>query len=168
MSKKLMMSLAFATALVGSTIGVQAQNKAGQAFLMKAMEGNLAEVALGQLAQQKGGSDGVKNYGRQLETDHSAANQKAMTIATSMSVTPPTKPDKKHQETYEKLSKLSGPAFDREFVKVAVTEHKKDIAEYEKEAKQPNNPVAGYASETLPDLQKHLQMAQSLESAKTQ
>ena len=168
MSRKLMMSLAFATALVGSTIGAEAQNKPGQAFLMKAMEGNLAEVALGKLAQQKGASEGVKNLGRQLETDHSAANQKAMTVAASMGVTPPTKPDKKHQETYEKLSKLSGPAFDREFVQLAVSGHRKEIGEFEKEAKQPNNPVASYASETLPSLQKHLQMAQSLETAKTQ
>ena len=49
-----------------------------------------------------------------------------------------------------------------------VADHKKDVAEYQKEAKRKNDPAADYANQTLPALQNHLQMAQSLESAKTQ
>jgi putative membrane protein len=164
MSPKLVLSLAFATALAGSASGALAKDSPGQAFMKKAIEGNLAEVQLGQLAQQKGGSDGVKNLGRQLETDHSSANQKAMSVASSMSMTPPSEPDKKQKATYQRLSKLSGDAFDREFVKLSVADHKKDIAEYQKEAKRQNDPAAGYAGETLPSLQNHLEMAQSLQS----
>jgi hypothetical protein len=43
----------------------------------------------------------------------------------------------------------------------------KDIAEYEKEAKSPNPPVAQYAGETLPTLRKHLELAQSLANTGT-
>lgn len=164
MSKKLMVGLAFAAALAGSSLGALAKDQPGQAFMKKAIEGNLAEAALGQLAQQKGNSDGVKNFGKQLETDHSSANQKAMSLASSMGMTPPTEPDKKQKATYQKLSKLSGDAFDRQFVGAMVADHKKDIAAYQKEARRQNDPAAGYASETLPTLQTHLQMAQSLQS----
>ncbi len=169
MSRKLILSVAVATALAGSSFGALARDQPGQAFIKKAIEGNLAEVAMGQLAQQNGNSDAVKNFGRQLETDHSSANQKAMSVASSMGVTAPTEPDKKQKATYQKLSKLSGDAFDRAFAKEMVADHKKDIAEFQKEAKRQNDPAAGYASETLPTLQNHLQMAQSLQSSpKTQ
>jgi putative membrane protein len=167
MSKTVIMGLAVAAALTGSSYAL-AKDQPNQAFIKKAIEGNLAEVAVGQLAQQKGGSDDVKNFGRQLETDHSAANQKAMSVASSLSVTPPTEPDKQQKATYQKLSKLSGAAFDREFIKDMVADHKKDVAAYEREAKQQNDPAASYAGETLPTLQSHLQTAQSLATAKTQ
>ncbi|MGO4524474.1 DUF4142 domain-containing protein [Microvirga sp. 2MCAF35] len=167
MSKKLLLSLSIAAALTGSSYAL-AKDQPNQAFIKKAIEGNLAEVAVGQLAQQKGASDGVKNFGRQLETDHSAANQKAMSVADTLNVTPPTEPDKQQKAVYQKLSKLSGAAFDREFIKDMVADHKKDVAEYEKESKRQNDPAASYAGETLPTLQNHLQTAQSLSAAKTQ
>lgn len=167
MSKRLIAGLAVAAALAASP-SAMAQDRADQAFLKKAIEGNLAEVAVGKLAQEKGNSDGVKNFGRQLEADHSAANQKAMSVATSMNMTPPTEPSKQQKEVHQKLSKLSGAAFDREFIKDMVADHKKDVAEYEKEAKRQNDPVASYANETLPTLKTHLQTAESLATAKTQ
>jgi len=167
MSKSVILSLALATALAGSSYAL-AKDQPNQAFIRKAIEGNLAEVAVGRLAQQKGASEGVKNFGRQLETDHSAANQNAMSVAGSLDVTPPTEPDKQQKAVFQKLSKLSGAAFDREFIKDMVADHKKDVAAYEKESKRQNDPAASYASETLPTLQNHLQTAQSLAAAKTQ
>ena len=47
------------------------------------------------LAQEKGASDGVRSFGAMLVSDHSAANEKAMSVAQSMGVTPPTEPSKK-------------------------------------------------------------------------
>ena len=163
MSKTLILSLTIAAVVTGPSY-VLAKDQPNQAFIKKAIEGNLAEVAVGQLAQQKGSSDGVKSFGRQLETDHSTANQKAISVATSLNVMPPGEPNKQQKEIHQKLSRLSGAAFDREFVKNMVTDHKKDIAEYEKEAKRQNDPAATYASETLPTLHNHMQMVQSLEN----
>src|SRR5690242_14937091 len=40
-------------------------------FVEKAAQGGLAEVQLGQLAQQKGQSDDVKNFGKRMVDDHS-------------------------------------------------------------------------------------------------
>src|SRR3954453_20871069 len=162
MNAKLIRSIGLATALAGSTFGALAKEQPGQAFITKAIQGNLAEAALGQLAQQKSASDGVRSFGQQLVTDHTAANQRATAVASQMGVTPPTEPNKQQKAVYDRMSKLSGDAFYRQFVKHMVDDHKKDVAEYQKEAKQRNDPAAGYASETLPTLQQHLQTAQSL------
>ena len=75
---RLVVSVGLASALACASFGAWAQTKASdrasQTFITKAIEGNLAEIQLGQLAQQKGASDGVRNFGQQLVADHSAAN----------------------------------------------------------------------------------------------
>ncbi len=61
-----------------------------------------------------------------------------------------------------KLERLSGPAFDREFARYMVTDHRKDIADFEKAARSRDRATAALARETLPDLRKHLKTAQQL------
>jgi putative membrane protein len=158
---RFIMGAGIAGALVASSASL-AQDKAGQKFLKEAMEGNLAEVKMGELAQKNGNSDGVRSFGQMLQEDHSAANEKAESVAQSKGMTPPTEPTKKQKANYDKLSKLSGDRFDREFVNHMVMDHQKDIREYEKEAKRKNDPAGDYANETLPTLRKHLDTAQSL------
>jgi putative membrane protein len=156
--------LALFAALLAST--AYAAEKPSQAFLKKAIEGNFAEVEMGKLAQQNGQNDDVKKFGQTLIDDHSAANQKAMDAAKSMGVTPPDGPNGKQKADYDKMSKMSGPQFDRGFATHMVSDHEKDIADYKKEAKQVD--AAGeYAKGQIDVLQKHLQIAKSLRSSKT-
>jgi len=139
-----------------------AQSKSDQTFVKKAIEGNLAEVQMGQLAQQKANNSNVRNFGQMLVNDHSANNQQAMTLAQQLHITPPSSPNAEQKRTYDRLSKLSGDAFDREFARVMVADHQKDIKEFQTEAKSKTPQVADYAKDTLPHLQQHLQAAQSL------
>jgi hypothetical protein len=44
-----------------------------------------------------------------------------------------------------------------------IKDHQDDIAKYEKEANSGSGPAADYARQVLPDLRKHLQMAQQLQ-----
>ena len=152
---------ALAAAALSMPFALAADSKA-DAFIQKAIEGNLAEIKLGQLAQQKGASDGVRHLGTVLEQDHSTANSQAMTAASSMGVTPPSEPNAKEQAQYQHLAALSGSRFDKAFVKATVKDHKKDIAEFKREAKASNSPAASYAQASLPTLQKHLRLAESL------
>jgi putative membrane protein len=143
-----------------------AADKASQTFLKKAIEGNFAEIQMGQLAQQQAQNDNVKKFGRMLTDDHSAANQKALDAAKSMGVTPPEGPNPKQKAQYEKMSKMTGAQFDRDFATHMVTDHERDIAEYKKEAKQ-SDAAGEYAKSQIDVLQKHLDMAKSLRSSKT-
>jgi putative membrane protein len=143
-----------------------ARDKANQKFLKEAIEGNLAEVQMGQLAQKNGSSEAVRSYGQMLQKDHSDANQKATAAAKSVGLTPPSEPNSKQKAMYDRMSKLSGANFDREFAKHMVDDHKKDIKAYEKEAKT-SDAAGAYAKEALPTLHKHLEAAQSLIGAAT-
>ncbi|MBZ6075513.1 DUF4142 domain-containing protein [Microvirga puerhi] len=146
-----------------SSWGAWARETPSHQFITKAIQGNLAEISLGQLAQERGGTDGVKSFGQMLVQDHSAAKDQATAAATSAQVTPPTEPSRAQKSEHDRLSKLSGDAFDRQFIAHMVTDHKKDIAEYQKEAKRSDGAISDYAKGALPTLQKHLDTAQSLE-----
>jgi putative membrane protein len=130
-------------------------------FLTEAIQINLAEISVGDLAQKNGGSDDVKSFGKMLVEDHTASNTKATSLAQANGITPPGEPNAEEKKMHDELAKLSGMEFDREFAKAMVTGHEKAIAKFEAVAKGDDD-VAKFAQETLPTLQKHLKTAQSL------
>jgi putative membrane protein len=143
-----------------------AADNVSQAFLKKAIEGNYAEIEMGKLAQQNGKTDNVKQFGQMLSDDHTAANQKAIDAAKSMGVSPPDGPNARQKADYDRLAKLTGERFDRDFARHMVTDHEKDLADYKKEAKQAD--AAGdYAKTEVDVLQKHFDSAKSLRSIKS-
>jgi putative membrane protein len=162
MHQKPILTVGLAAALLCAMPAAFAADRASETFIKEAIEGNLAEVQVGKLAQDKGQSDGVKSFGQMLVTDHGAANQKATQVASQMGVTPPAEPNAKQKKVYDKLAKLSGDKFDRAFAKAMVKDHKQDIKEFEKATKKTQDPAKSFASETLPTLRKHLETAQSL------
>jgi putative membrane protein len=73
-------------------------------------------------------------------------------------------PAAEHGELANRLKTLQGEDFDREFIAAMVADHQKDVAKFEKQADSTENDVAGFARETLPVLESHLQIATSIES----
>ena len=140
----------------------QSSNK-DQHFMTEEIQGDLAEVNMGKLAQQKGQSDNVKQFGQMLEQDHAAHLQKAQQVASQNGLKAPTEPNAMQQSMYQKLSSMSGAKFDAAFARDMVRDHEKDIGAYRKEA-QSGSPLADFAKETVPTLEKHLQSAEALTS----
>jgi putative membrane protein len=69
--------------------------------------------------------------------------------------------DSAHQRKIERMQKLSGAAFDRAYMKEMLSDHKKDVSEFRKQAKSAKDPdVKAFASRTLPTLEEHLHLAQ--------
>jgi putative membrane protein len=91
------------------------------------------------------------------------ANDRAKQVARTMGVSPPDSPDMKQKMMYQELATMSGERFDQHFVKDMVKDHQDDIAKYEKVANTGSGPAAAYAKQVLPDLRKHLQMAEQLQ-----
>jgi putative membrane protein len=143
-----------------------ASAKSDPTFLTEAIQINLAEISVGQLAQDNGGSDDIKSFGKMLVDDHTASNSKATSLAQSNGVTPPTEPKPEDKKKHDELAKLSGAEFDREFSKAMVKGHEEAISKFEAASKGDDD-VAKFAQDTLPTLQKHLKTAQSLESNKS-
>lgn len=134
-------------------------------FAMKAAQGGMAEVKLGQLATQNASNADVKMFGQRMVDDHSKANDQLKQLAAKQNITLPSDIDAKDQATYDRLSKLHGADFDRAYINDMVNDHKKDIAEFEKEANGgKDQSLKTFAQNTLPTLRDHLQMAQSTQA----
>jgi putative membrane protein len=132
-------------------------------FMDKAAQGGMAEVELGQLAQQNGQSQNVKDFGKRMVDDHSKANDQLKQLASQKGVSLPTSLNSKDQATKDKLSKLQGAAFDKAYMKDMVMDHKKDVAEFQKASTSAKDPdLKSWAGQTLPTLQSHLQEAEKI------
>ena len=132
-------------------------------FAKKAAEGGMAEVKMGQLAQQKGSADSVKKFGARMVEDHTKADTELKGVATQEKITLPTDMSSKDKATYEMLSKLSGAAFDRAYARFMVKDHEEDVADFNKEANGGHNPaVKDFATQNLPTLQDHLKEAKEM------
>lgn len=132
-------------------------------FYKTAAEGGLAEVQMGQLAEDKSSDDSVKQFGAKMVADHSAANEKLMKLAQSKNISLPTSPSVMEMATKTKLDVLSGKTFDKSYIKGMVKDHEEDIALFKKEATSGADPDAkAFAVATLPTLKEHLKMIRSI------
>ena len=137
-------------------------------FIMDAAMGGMMEVELGRVAAEKGMNDAVKQFGQKMVDDHSKANSELMSLASSKGITLPTELDAKHRAEVTKFSALSGAELDREYTKMMVSDHRKDVSEFEKESTRATDPdLKAFATKTLPTLQEHLRMAEALPGAKS-
>lgn len=168
------LSLVAGLALASSGAMAQIKNaptgtmaKADQNFMNDAVQGDLSEINMGKLAQQKGQSQGVKQFGQMLEQDHSQNLQKAKQTAEQLGLTTPSEPNNKQTTMYDHLSQMSGAQFDSEFAQDMVNDHKQDLGKFQKEAKS-KGPLGDFAQQTIPTLQKHLQTAESLTNQTSQ
>lgn len=134
-------------------------------FVMDAATGGMEEVQLGQIAAQKASDSDVKNFGQRMVDDHTKANDQLKQVASQKGVTVPSTLPASKQKDVDKLNKLSGAAFDKAYVSMMVKDHKKDVADFQKESKSgKDSDVKGFASTTLPTLQDHLKMVQDIQS----
>jgi putative membrane protein len=135
-------------------------------FISDAAEGGLMEVQLGQMAAQKGNSESVKNFGQRMVTDHGKANDELKQLAVQKGVTLPTAVSHHDQSTVEHLQNSTGKDFDKAYADHMAKDHKSDVKEFEKAAKDCKDPdLKAWASKTLPILQQHLTMAQDMDRA---
>jgi putative membrane protein len=130
-------------------------------FMTKAAIGGMEEVELGRMAAQKGASNDVKQFGQHMVDDHSKANDELKSLAAQKNVTLPTALDQQHQGDVDRLTKMTGAAFDREYMSMMVKDHVEDVADFEREAASgADADVKQWAGRTVPTLRQHLQMAQ--------
>jgi putative membrane protein len=164
MTRNFILAAGFAAAMA-LTGAAMAQDKrvdnASKKFMTEAIQGDLAEIEVGKLAQQKGQAEDVKQFGQMLVKDHSEHKEKAEQFAKQLGVEPPTGPSLTQKATYLKLKMLSGASFDRSFASSMVKDHQADIKEYQRQSGK-SDPTGAFAKETLPTLQEHLKTAQTV------
>jgi len=157
---------AFAALALGSLASAQQPDQTK--FLTDAMRSDVAEMKLGDLAQQRGHGKEVREYGQTLNRDHSKSLLKATQLAKSIGVAVPTEPSAQAQKEYESLAKLSGDEFDSTFLSQMARGHQEAIAKFSAQAQAGGgSEVAEFANDTLPTLRAHLEHAQSIQAELT-
>lgn len=141
---------------------------ADKAFIMKAALGGLMEVEAGQIAQENAMNQRVKDFGAMMVRDHTNVNNELKSLASSKGITiPEDSLMMKNKSHLDQMRKMKGKAFDNHYVGMMVSDHKKDISEFEKESKDAKDAdLRTWAGKTLPTLKMHLDSIQVLSKAK--
>ncbi len=126
-------------------------------FMKEAAMGGMLEVELGRVAMQNASSEQVKQFGKQMVDDHGKGNEDLKSLADLEGVKLPSQLDPKHARELQRMQQLKGADFDREYMKMMLEDHKKDIKAFNDEGQRGDDPeVKGFALRTLPTLRAHL------------
>ena len=132
-------------------------------FMRMAAQGGMAEVEMGSLAIKRGMSGKVRSFGGDMVTDHTKANNDLKSVARDLRFSLPTSLPAEEAAHLRHLRSLNGRRFDQAYGRMMVEDHQKDVAEFEKEARNGRNPmVRDFARRTLPILREHLRMSRML------
>jgi len=135
-------------------------------FVETAAQGGMTEVELGKLAADKASSPDVKKFGSDMVTDHSSANDQLKSLADKKGIAVPSTLDAKHQAMVDKFQHLSGPAFDKAYVKAMVKDHEKTADTFRTESTSGQDPdVKAFAGDTLKTIEMHLSHIKSIQSS---
>jgi putative membrane protein len=138
-------------------------DSADRSFMDKASQANMAEVQLGQLAEQNAKSQDVKDFGKRMVTDHTNAENQLKQVAEKQDVTLPGKLSPADQATKDRLEKLHGAAFDKAYMHDMVTDHEHDVAEFRRDEKTiKDTQLKDWVINTLPTLDSHLEEAKKV------
>jgi putative membrane protein len=133
------------------------------AFVQSQLNDNMAEIKIAQLALQKSQDQNVRNYAQKLITDHTAANETLMPIASSHNIQPSPTLSPAAQAIYDKLSTLNGVAFDTIYIDAMIREHDMDIKALDaQQTAGQNQQLNVWVQNTRPVVVQHDQIAQQI------
>jgi putative membrane protein len=127
------------------------------AFLSKAAEINIEEIALGQLAMEKGTIKDVNELGKMMDVDHTKCLKGLTELAKEKNITIPAGLTPDADEAYKKLEHKNGIHFDKEYCEMMVKGHENAIAMFDKASIECSDPdIRDWATKMLPSLKAHL------------
>jgi putative membrane protein len=133
------------------------------AFFKSAAASGIAEIETGRLAQDKGASQRVKDFGAMMIKDHSAANETLQTLAKAKNIALPADSGVGQMATKAMLGVLSGSRFDQTYIKGQISTHRQTIALLKKEiASGQDSDAKAFASTALPSVRSHLDAIKAL------
>jgi len=156
------------TLVAVSIVGAQTVSRSDAKFIQHAAQANLGEVQLGKLAQEKGGDSQVRQFGERMVGDHGQAAKELQQLAGDKGVSVSNDISSSDMRLRDRLAKLQPAAFDREYVREMVKDHKKDVAEFRRMSEKAQDPtLKAWVVKTLPTLEDHLNVIQNLDKSLT-
>jgi putative membrane protein len=144
-------------------------NAEDQKFVENVWNIDVTETRLGDIAQKNAASDDVKAFAKHMVDDHSKNFASLNELRKEHNGAFPRALDKENQDLVDRLSKLTGADFDKEYITAMVMGHQKAIAMFQTEShgaeaatdQNPGHQTSAnrWAAAYLPTLKEHLQMA---------
>ena len=135
---------------------------------------NSVDSAAGKLAEKKGATKAVKDFGKTMVTDHGGVNKQAVALVTKLNVTPEDNDTSKQLKSggdanLAKLEGLSGKAFDKEYIDHEVAYHQAVLDAIDKTLipNAQNADLKALLVKVRPAIAAHLEMAKKIQSTQT-
>ncbi len=134
-------------------------------FIADVAKGNRAEVELGRMVAAKAQDPDVKHFAQMMVKDHTKALNELEKLAHSKNVTLPNDLPDDAKSLEGKLANETGKQLEKDYMDSMVQDHQKDVKEFQEASQNVQDPdVKEWAGKTLPTLQKHLEIAQQVDS----
>lgn len=131
-------------------------------FVRDAVRGDVSKITLGRVITVRGASPAARSFGTVLVRDHSRGLAQAQALAKRFGINAPAMMMPEARAELVKLRYLGGRAFDREVRSYMIADHKNDLAEFRAQVRTGDRQTIGFAAATIPVLERHLALAQSL------
>jgi putative membrane protein len=156
-------SVAIATLLVALPVAQAWELSSSDAqFLTNAYQSNMAEFKLGKLAEKRGGTKFIRQFGTMMAKNHKTSMEEAAQLAKAEKLELPKGVNSNQQALYNRLSKLRGSSFDREYKAAMFKSHRASYDAFVKARKDASNSnVKNFAERYTPVIQGHLEALQS-------
>lgn len=167
MRKSHLVATLAATAVLSSSCAMIQSNAqvspVDQQFMLTAASVGTAEIDLGRLAMRQSSNPAVRQYGQQMVEDHTRVNDELSKVADAKRVVLLKAMDPANRTLHAELSKLSGPAFDRQYMISQVNIHRMGNALYQSQAQNGQDAdVRNFAARNAPIGVEHLRMAEGM------
>ncbi|GAA4442468.1 hypothetical protein GCM10023091_29380 [Ravibacter arvi] len=136
-------------------------------FAMKAANGGMAEVQLGEIAQTKGVDPKIKEFGKMMVDDHTKANDELKALASAKGIALPAGPDEETAKAITDVSSKNGRDFDKAYAQQMEKDHEKTVKLFEDGQEDvQDTEIRAFIDKTLPVLRSHLEQSRNLNKRK--
>jgi putative membrane protein len=146
-----------------SSTSMESLSAGDRQFVLDATRGAERGVELGELAKDKGQSIAVKELGARMVVDQGRAARelKQLALNKGLRVGDTKRPE---EPSYDWLTKLSSPGFDKAYLEAMAKEQEQDVAEFRRMSEQGQDPdLKAWAARTLPTLESQLQTIKAIQ-----
>jgi putative membrane protein len=138
-------------------------NNTDRLFAQLAAAGGMAEVEFAKMTLQKAKAKSVMDFADMMVKDHGTASDKLRELAEAAKIPLPKDITPDHSEVKKRLDGLSGPAYDRAYIKAQIVDHQKTVQLLAWEIGSGEDAqLQRFAADTLPRVLRHLRAAQTI------
>jgi putative membrane protein len=124
---------------------------------------HMMEIRLGQMAEERGRDESVKEFGRRMARDHTELRKQWLTMISNSGMKYKSGMGPKHREKLDYLQQFSGREFDREYMTLMTKHHRGYVSYFSKEGRAANYAgVRRAVNRAIPMLQQHFQLAKRI------